>query len=161
MEDWEAAPVKDTPYKLFEYAYGRCHLFARACHEMFGTRMLAIWDDEFYFEDEDEPTLVLTHMVSVWPDGSWMDARGNVTEAVIKEDYEFEGYLLQELSIKEWEEAVASGKLDPPDEGEMEALKAFLRENKETYQKRWFQEEVKSTTPRLKAGACREIHNEL
>jgi hypothetical protein len=103
----EGIKVPGTPSNLMNYVHGRCHVFAQASHEELGYEMEFLRDNDYWFEDLDHPSIVLTDVYCIHPErdameNKYVDARGTLSKKMIKHDYEcnsgyYEKYSLETL----------------------------------------------------------------
>lgn len=137
-EKLEYIKVPNTEYCLADYTHGRCHLFAQALHEELGYEMEFLWDNDYFFEDDDVPSIVLVHAYCILPKGKafkgkYVDARGGVSKRMIEREYEYNSKWYEKFTIEQLKTAIKNKLLCKPDKGEIKALRNFIRENKTIY----------------------------
>lgn len=135
----EGIDIPETPYNLFDYIHGRCHLFALALHEELGYEIILLWDDDYWFDGDDAPSIVLVHAYCFLPKGKpfkgkYVDARGAVSLRMIEREYEFNSEFSEVTTLRQLDSMIENGRLGSPDKGEIEALRNFIRNNLNSYQ---------------------------
>lgn len=139
QEKLEDIDVPKTSYNLMDYIHGRCHLFAQALHEELGYEMEFLWDDEYWFEGDNVPSIVLVHAYCILPKGKpfkgkYVDARGGVSKRMIEREYECNSEWYEKVTLEQLKAAIKNKTLCKPDKGEIKALRKFIRENISSYQ---------------------------
>ena len=111
------------------YLHGDCHIFAQALHEVFGYKVkMAI--DEYDIELE-EPVLIHAFC---YEGNHVIDARGVSGKAQTLEPFDYSGVVFREVESADIEKMMTEGFLHQPDEGQYEAIVAYLHINKERFQ---------------------------
>lgn len=131
-EELEEVEIPGTNLKILNYIHGRCQIFAKALHEELGYEMELLWDDDYWFIDSWETGNVLVHAYCVVGD-KCVDARGFFQKEIIDEDFECNTHRYEDTKLEELEELIREGVLDEPQKGEMEALRKFIKDNRENY----------------------------
>ena len=116
------------------YIHGRCHIFALALHNVFGYKMIFLWDTESWDEDGNIGTS-LTHAYTESNTGKFFDARGILTRANIEDD--FSDFLNDEeevvTTVQDLQKLIAEKILIAPKRGELEKLQQYIIQHKEVY----------------------------
>lgn len=138
-EKLEQTFVPNTQYNLMDYTHGRCHIFAQALHEELGYEMEFLWDNDFWFEGDNIPSIVLTHAYCILPKGKafkgkYVDARGGVSKRMIEREYEYNSLYYEKFSLEQLKATIRNKCLDRPEKGEIKALRQFISNNLEKYQ---------------------------
>ncbi|GAB6428254.1 hypothetical protein bcgnr5372_39110 [Bacillus luti] len=139
QEKLEYINVPKTYYNLLDYTHGRCHLFAQALHEELGYELEFLWDDEYWFEGDNAPSIVLVHAYCILPKGKpfkgkYVDARGGVSKRMIEREYEYNSKWYEKTTLEQLKETIKNKRLCKPDKGEIKAIRKFIRENINSYQ---------------------------
>lgn len=134
----EDVDVSGTENNLMDYAHGRCHLFAQALHEELGYAMEFLWDDEYYFEGDNAPSIVLVHAYCILPKGKpfkgkYVDARGSVSKRMIEREYEYNSKWYETVTLEQLKTTIRSKRLCKPEKGEIKAIRKFIRDNKSNF----------------------------
>ena len=134
----EGIKVPGTVYCLADYTHGRCHLFAQALQEECGYEMEFLWDEEYWFDDADEPLVVLVHAYCIVPNSNddkeeYVDARGSVSKLIIEREYECVSLLYDKSTLQQLKIEIEQGNFSEPEENEISSLRSFIKENKSLY----------------------------
>lgn len=134
QEELESIKVPGTSYDMADYIHGRCHLFAQALHQEFGYEMECLWDDDFWFDGADGPSVVLVHAYCITPDGTRVDARGLVTKEIIEREYDCNSHFYEKISFEQMKTAIKKRQFCAQDKNELKAITNFIQENRDNYQ---------------------------
>lgn len=135
QERMESIEVPNTGRLLSDYAYGRCQIFAYALSLELGYEMEFMWDMDYYFEGGDTESMVLAHAYCVLPNqkDTFVDARGVICKDVILYDYEYNRERFERISGEQLQQYFAEEFLEKPSEGELAALRQYIRNNVADY----------------------------
>lgn len=139
QEELENIDIQDTPYNLYDYVHGRCHIFAQALLEELGYEMEFLWDDDYWFEGANHPTIVLVHAYCILPKGQpfkgkYVDARGGVSKRIIEHEFECNSHVYEKFSMDRLNVAYKNEVLEKPTETEIKAIRKYIRDNINIYQ---------------------------
>lgn len=127
--------IENTPYNLMNYIHGRCHIFAQVLSEEFGYKMEYLWDNDFWFEEDDFPSTVLVHAYCIIDESKdlYMDARGLVTKELIEYEFECNSKVFEEYSNIQLNNAYEKNILEKPKEGELMSIRKYIKEHISDY----------------------------
>lgn len=127
--------VPNTPYSLMNYLHGRCHIFAQVLHEEFGYKMEYLWDNDFWFEDDDFPSTVLVHAYCVIDESKkiYVDARGFVSKELIEYEFECNAHFYKECSYEELKNLYKNNLLEKATVNELCSIREYIRSNISEY----------------------------
>lgn len=121
--------VEGTEFSLFEYLYGRCHIFAQAHHLATGSSITFLWDEEAEFEGGKYTDLALSHAYVVLPNGEKVDARGILTDIEIEINYETNEPSTETISMETLEHLYLKDVLEKPSEVELNSLIDYIKKS--------------------------------
>lgn len=130
----ESTYIDGLPYNLMNYIHGRCHIFAQALHEELGYELEFLWDNDFWFEDNDFPSTVLVHAYCIKNNHSYVDARGFVSKELIEYEFECNELSYEKFSYEDLQNAYKDNILEKPTEEELNLVKDYIRKNFIDYQ---------------------------
>ena len=138
QEKLEGIQVPNTSYTLMDYIHGRCHVFAQALHEELGYEMEFLWDDDYWFDNANTPSIVLVHAYCILPKGKafkgkFVDARGSVSKRMIEEEYEWNSLWYEKTTLDKLKATIRNKRLDKPEKGEIKAIREYIRKNLHVY----------------------------